>query len=329
MFEKIISKENIFVAWREFQQDKRWKIDVLEFGQHVEEHLLRLHRELIVGTYCHSQYTHFLVHDPKLRHVHKASVRDRVLHHAVHRILYSVFDRSFIFDLYSSRAGKGTHAAVERFEKLAWKLSRNRTRTVWVLQCDVRKYFDSVSHDILLALLRKKVVDEKLLALLETIIRSYEKENGFGILLGNLTSQLFANIYLDPLDQYVKRALRAPVYIRYADDILLAHTDREILEQWFEDIRMFIKEKLKLPLHPYKTTLRKWHQGIDFLGYVSFPTHRIVRTRTKRRVLKKINPENAASYFGVTRHARAYGTERRMRDILKVNISRKSRRYLL
>lgn len=305
LFEKVISLENLFAAWREFQRGKRFKEDVLEFALAAEEHLIRLHRNLANGRYTHSPYRHFIVSDPKPRDIHKASVRDRVLHHAIHRVIEPMFEKRFIYDTYSSRKGKGTHRAVCRFEQLAWKLCRNRTRTVWVLQCDVRKFFASIDHVLLLAAVTRALKDERLLILLSDIITSFSVTPGKGIPLGNLTSQLFANAYLDPLDQYVKRVLCAPVYLRYADDMLLAHTDKRLLLVWCDRIEQFLSVDRKLVIHPHKTTLRKWHQGIDFLGYVSFPTHRVLRTRTRRRMLRRLAPRNASSYFGMTTHARA------------------------
>ncbi len=154
--------------------------------------------------------------------------------------------------------------------------------------------------------------------LLCIIIRSFESSPKKGIPLGNFTSQLFANIYLNPLDQYMKRTLHVPVYLRYADDILLAHTDKKLLLEWLSKIDCFVREELKLVLHPNKTTIRRWQEGIDWLGYVSFPTHRVLRTKTKQRMMRRLTEKNASSYFGVTRHARAHGLGVKMHDILKV-----------
>lgn len=205
------------------------KEDVLIFSEHFEEHLLQLHADLVCGRYTHGSYTRFLIHDPKLRNIAKASVRDRVLHHAICRVITPDFDRRFVFDAYSSRKTKGVHRAIERFQSLAQKLSRNNTRTVWALKCDIRKFFDSVRHDRLLDLCAKRVHDNKVMALLKDIIGSFEVSSGRGIPLGNLTSQLFANIYLDRLDQYVKRELCVKNYLRYTDDfVLLSHDHKEL-----------------------------------------------------------------------------------------------------
>lgn len=289
LFKKIISTKNLFGAWREFQKGKMRKDDVLAFAERAEYHLLKLHHDLANGAYRHGQYIRFFVHDPKRREISKASVRDRVLHHAICRVITPIFDARFIFDSYSSRKGKGTLAAINRFEKFAWKLSRNNTRTVWVLKCDVRKFFDSVDHDILTCLLGKYILCPQTLNLLRDVVQSFEIQKGKGIPLGNLTSQLFSNAYLDCLDQYVKRALQVKHYVRYADDMFALNVSREYLEEIFSRIKSFAREELELEFHKDKIIFQKWHQGVDALGYVSFPYHRILRTKTKQRMFRKIS----------------------------------------
>jgi len=160
IFDEIISLENLFLAWREFSSGKMRKEDVLEFKLNLEDNLFQLHRQLKDKTYLHSHYTAFNVCDPKLRRIHKACVSDRVLHHAVFRVLYSIFDKSFIFDSYSCRIEKGTHRAVKRLEKFLRKLSRNNTKNIFALKCDVRKFFGSVDQEILLSLIKKTIQDE-------------------------------------------------------------------------------------------------------------------------------------------------------------------------
>ena len=288
IFERITSKVNLFAAWREFQNGKMRKGDVLTFAEHFETHLLELYTVLVSGTYQHGKYTTFFVHDPKQRRISKPSVRDRVLHHAICRVLMPLFDRPFIFDSYSSRKGKGTHSAINRFRGLALSLSQNNTKTVWILKCDIRKFFESVDHNILLRLCAIKISDQKLLALLEKIIRSFEAKPGKGIPLGNLTSQLLANIYLDQLDQYVKRELRCKNYVRYTDDFVLLSQSQTELEEMLPKIRGFLQEKLLIELHPDKVLFKRWHAGIDFLGFVHFPHFRVVRTKTKKRILRKL-----------------------------------------
>ena len=233
IFEKIISLENLFAAWKEFQKGKRKKADVQEFGLGLEDNIFNLHYALKNESYQHSGYKSFYVNDPKRRHIHKASVRDRLLHHAVVRVLTPIFERKFIFDSWSCRKRKGTHRAVDRFQKLAWRLSRNNTRTVWILKLDIRKCFESVNHDALMLILSRAIRDDEVLRLLQNIIASFPK----GIPLGNLTSQLFVNVYLNELDQFIKHsvahcAIVSPAtgslsYLRYSDDFVLIHWQKE------------------------------------------------------------------------------------------------------
>ncbi|MFH1099217.1 MAG: reverse transcriptase domain-containing protein [Candidatus Uhrbacteria bacterium] len=173
MFEQIIILENLFAAWREFRCGKRRKPDVQVFERHLEDEVFRLQAELRDGQYRHGPYHRFHMFDPKHRVIHKAMVRDRLVHHAVHRVLAPVFERSFILDSYSCQIGKGTHAAVRRLEVLARTVSRNYSEPCWALQFDIRKFFDSIDHAILLGILGQKVTCVRTHALLEEIVRSY------------------------------------------------------------------------------------------------------------------------------------------------------------
>ena len=262
------------------------------FALEVESHLFDLHEDLKNNTYQHSAYESFYVRDPKLRHIHKPKVIDRVLHHAIVMAIEPTFQRYFIYDSYSSRKEKGTHRAVARLRRFAWRLSRNNTKTVWILHLDVRKFFDSVDHEILLHLIRQRVSDGEVLELIEKIVRSYETSPGKGIPLGNLTSQLFSNIYLNQLDQFITKTMGIQGYIRYADDMVIPARNKIFLECLITLIRDFLESKLQLTLHPGKIVLRKWHQGVDFLGYIIFPHYSILRTKTKRRMLKRIKAKH-------------------------------------
>lgn len=301
MFEKIISLKNLFDAWTEFRRDKRRKKDVAEFELSLEDNIFRLHEDLINGTYKHGGYFSFFINDPKKRHIHKASVRDRLLHHAIIRVIEQMWDKKFIFDSWSSRKYKGTHWAIKRLYKMGLKLSRNNSRTLWMLKLDIRKFFDSVDHDILLKILRKETFDGRLIKLFEDITESFDS----GIPLGNLTSQIFANIYMNKLDQFVKHELKIGGYIRYADDFLLMHTDRSFLELCLSRIQNFTEQNLKLRIHPDKIVLKTYSSGIDYLGYVCFPDYRILRTKTKKRMLRKATNKNFSSYNGILSHCRS------------------------
>ncbi len=333
LFDKISSLSNIFRAWSEFKRGKIQKQDVSEFSIELENAVFKLSADLQAGIYSHSSYAQFYIFDPKRRHIHKASVKDRLLHHAIFRILAPIYERKFIFDSYSSRPEKGTHKAHDRFHDFAWKLSQNNTRTVWVLKCDIRKFFDSVDHEMFLEILRKTVHDEKAMNLLSTIIRSFETRPGKGIPLGNLTSQLFSNVYLDVFDHYIKRELRIKQYIRYADDFVIMDADNGRLLEILPKISKFLKEELGLEIHPNKVHIRKFSQGIDFLGYVIFPYHRVLRTKTKQRVFKKTKllkkaldqgfiskdsfDQSMASYYGLLEHCSGRGIKVKILSILQ------------
>lgn len=210
--------------------------------------------------------------------------------------------------------------AVNRFRAFLWQLSGNNTGTVWVLKCDIRKFFDSVSHDILLGECRKRISDRRVIELLAGVVGSFETSTGKGIPLGNVTSQLFSNVYLHLLDEFIKRELRVIYYIRYADDFVIATNTRSELEPLTARLRSFLKEHLSLTLHEDKVFVRKWHQGVDFLGYVLYPHYTVLRNNTKRRILstftrqaqkchsgevtKERLDQTRQSYLGILRHCK-------------------------
>lgn len=285
------------------------------------DNIVELHTDLVNRTYWHGGYESFFVNDPKRRHIHKASVRDRLLHHAVYRILYPFFDRTFITDSYSCRNEKGTHKAINRFRILANQISRNHIRTCWVLKCDIRKFFASIDHEILLKILGEYIPNKDIFGLLSNIVESFQtifvasngnhphpslERRGYGLPLGNLTSQLFANVYLNRFDQWVKHSLKAKQYIRYADDFVFLSPDKKWPESIIPRIQEFLQTNLKLSLHPEKLFLKTVASGIDFLGWVHFPYHRLLRNKTKRRMLRNIRNSTGEagfkSYLGLISH---------------------------
>ena len=306
-FEYITGVENILEAWREFIRGKRGKRDVQEFSLHLMDNIFSLHTDLVNHTYCHGGYQAFNISDPKPRNIHKASVRDRLLHHVIHRTLYPTFDDIFIADSYSCRIDKGTHKALERFKNFGNKASKNNTRTCWILKCDIKKFFANIDHAVLLGILQKYILDQDIIWLLQKVIESFSAgKMGVGLPLGNLTSQLFVNIYMNEFDQWVKHKLKAKHYIRYADDFVFFSEDREVLKKLIPLIEEFLRVKLKLQLHPDKLFIKTLVSGVDFLGWVNFPYHKVLRTTTKRRMFKRIKehptPETFASYEGLLSH---------------------------
>lgn len=300
----------------------------MAFGRNLEDNLFSLQQDLKERRYKHGRYKSFFVRDPKVRHIHKAKVRDRVVHHLTSKVLEKIFEPTFYGHSYSCRKDKGTHKAVIAFIKTTRKISKNNTSSCYVLKCDVRKFFQTVDHRVLLRLLRVRIKDKNFLWLLNEIIESFtgeftlDEKNPKGMPIGNLTSQLFANIYLDPLDQFIKHKLKPPAYIRYADDFAVISPDKRYLESLIPKIERFVSSRLKLELHPQKVTIDDYYLGIDFLGYVIFPNFILPRTKTKRRMLRKLRKktrliksqdepieklnETIQSYLGYLSHASAF-----------------------
>ena len=322
-FDSMISIENLFLCWEQFKRGKKKRKDIQQFEMYLEDFIFELHEELLSGRYTHAPYKQFYVFDPKQRHISKACVRDRLVHQMVYAELSKIFDPTFIDHSLSCRLGKGTHKGVNLLEKFLRKVSHNGSKQCFSLKMDIQKFFDSMDHDILKSLIRRRVKDKRALSLIDTIIDSFvfqEKEGRkIGLPLGNVTSQLFANIYLHELDMFVKHTIKQKSYLRFSDDFLFVSNERSELRALVVLIRFFLKENLYLDLHPKKIILRNLHQGTDFLGYVLFPHNRNLRTRTKKRIKRRLKKkysdylENKTStraidqclqsYLGILSHA--------------------------
>lgn len=318
--------QNLLVSWQEFVNDKKRRKDVVEFLVHFSDNLLILHQSLQDKSYRHGGYQAFRVNDPKPREIHKASVSDRLVHHALYRILCPYFDRHFIHDSYSCRFRKGTHRAVNRFRTFARRVSKNNTRTCWVLKCDIRKFFANIDHGILSAILAKYINDMDTLALLGKVASSFHSSGKLhiGLPLGNLTSQLLVNVYMNEFDQFVKRELKQRYYIRYADDFVIMSDEDGVLQELLPKISAFLADKLRLTLHPDKVFIKTVASGVDFLGWVSFSHHRVLRTTTKKRMFQKMAAATndakkfyatRQSYLGLLNHG---NTEKLRRVITKI-----------
>ena len=292
LFEQVCSMRNLRLAAREALRGKRCRPPGAVFFMEMEKELPALHAELRDGTYRHGAYHYFWIHDPKDRLVAAAPFRDRVVHHAIVRVIEPVFEKRFIEDSYACRVGKGTHAAMRR----ALHFARGHR---YALKCDVSKYFPSVDHAVLIGLLGRVIGDRRLLDLLGGILASHadaevrEWEPGGGLFdystrrtglpIGNLTSQFLANVHLNPLDHFVKHELCVRGYVRYMDDFLLFGDDRGELRGHGERIRAKLAE-LRLRMHPDKYRLMPTGGGVDFAGFVVFADGRIrVRSSSVRR----------------------------------------------
>lgn len=323
-YSNIISVNNLLTAWKEFLRGKKKRKDVNLFSLHLMDNIFNLHEDLKNKKYRHNGYEAFGISDPKPRKIHKATVRDRLVHHALYSAMAKYFDQRFIHDSYSCRLNKGTHRALGRFKIYSNKVSKNDTRTCWILKCDIRKFFASVDQGILMSILEKYISDKEILWIIANVINSFHSTaSGKGLPLGNLTSQLLVNIYMNEFDQFIKHRLKIKYYIRYADDFVVLDSSRENSENLIIIFDNFLKENLKLELHPCKVSIETLASGVDFLGWVHFPHHRVLRTVTKKRMMKKIRvdyrPEVVASYLGMLEHGNAYILRKNIKNIVKLN----------
>lgn len=338
LYSNLITTQNILRGYQEFRAGKKGKKDVITFESNLQNNLLKLQDALTHKNYQPGKYSQFYVKDPKLRLIHKATVVDRVVHHIVSNVLNRIFEPTFIAHSYSCRKNKGTHRGVLALQSMAMKENRNNTRNCWVLKCDIRKFFASINHKILLKILSRKIEDEDFYNLLLKIIESFYSDrttdlaNKKGIPIGNLTSQFFSNIYLNELDQFIKHDLKIKYYLRYADDFAIISYDRGYLLSLIEPIRQFLAKELDLELHPDKISINKFRSGIDFLGYIVFPKYILPRTKTKRRLIGKIKEKIKAfkaekiteeslnqtiqSYYGFLTHAATYKFRKDLENLI-------------
>jgi RNA-directed DNA polymerase len=322
-YHDIISVENLLLAWQEFIKGKRGRKDVQVFERDLMKNILDLHRELISKTYKHSEYEAFKISDPKPRNINKASVKDRLLHHAIYQILYPFFDSTFAADSYSCRKYKGVHKALNTFKKYNDKASNNQYKNIWILKCDIKKFFASIDHIVLEDIICEYIKDEDVQQLLYGIIESFSVREGKGLPLGNLTSQLFVNVYMNEFDQFVKHKLKVKYYVRYSDDFVITSIDKKYLERLLLSIDEYLNKVLKLKLHPMKVSIETSSSGVDFLGWVHFPDHRVLRLVTKKRMIKGVmekfgKEEIVQSYLGLLSHGNTCKLQKKVRDLKQI-----------
>ena len=286
LYEKICSFENLYRAARQAQKGKRFQENVARFNVNLEHELFDLQHELVNRIYQPGQYRTFEIFEPKKRTISAAPYRDRVVHHALCNIIAPLFEKTFIFDSYANRIGKGTHQAIQRYQAFCRKKA-------FALKCDIKKYFPAIDLEILKAEIRRTIACSETLWLIELIINSSNEqepthsyfpgddlftpyERRIGLPIGNLTSQFFANVYLNRFDHFVKERLHCKYYIRYVDDFVILDNEKKKLWEIKHEIERYL-EQLRLRLHKNKCQIRKTSQGITFLGFRVFPTHRLLK----------------------------------------------------
>ena len=290
LYAQLCSYWNLYLAFRNARKGKTLKPYIIEFEQNFKENLLQLRLELLFHSYKPKPLQTFILRDPKTRKISKSHFRDRVVYHALCNIIFPIFEKDFIHDSFANRIGKGTFKAIERFEYFQGKVSHNYTKTAFVLKADIKKYFDNVSHDILLSIIQKRVKDKRVLWLIKVILSNHKtEENGKGMPLGNLTSQFFANVFLNELDHFVKEKLRAKYYVRYVDDFVILHHSPKILRQYMKEIDIFLRDNLALELHPEKSRIIPLSMGTEFLGMRIFLHHKLIKEKNLRKFYRKIN----------------------------------------
>lgn len=284
LYESVYDFANLDLACRKAAKCKRYHAEILQFNANREENLTDIQNHLVWKTYEQGAYRFFIVTEPKRREIAALPFRDRVVHHALNNILEPILDKRFYYHSYACRKGKGLHAASATLQKWIRHLSFEGQK-VYALKCDIKGYFSSIDHNILKAMFRRVIKDEDVLWLIDNIIDS--TESNIGIPIGNLSSQLFANFYLDALDKYVKEEIRALYYIRYMDDFLILSRDKDFLRDAWKAINDFVVSELRLQLNP-KTTIVCAKNGVDFCGYRHWVDHKKVRKRSIESINRAI-----------------------------------------
>jgi retron-type reverse transcriptase len=275
---QIADVDNLLLAFYKAIRGKRRNSDALHFQKHLEENVALLRTEILSGEVLVGKYEYFYIEDPKRRLICAASFRERVLHHAVMNVCHPVFERNLIETTYATRPSKGIYKAIDR-AKAAMR------RYPYVAKFDFRKYFDSISHDILRKKLERLFKDKTLLQIMAKTIESYQKSEGKGIPIGNLTSQYFANYYLSGMDHWIKEVLRVPEYLRYMDDFLVFAYSRCELEHYIAQIKRYAEKELQLALKPVVIAMSE--DGVSFLGYRIFANKITLTQRSKQRFVRK------------------------------------------
>jgi retron-type reverse transcriptase len=327
MYKNIYDYENLLLSWKKTQRLKKYRDDVMQFRSRLDENLITIQNELIWKTYQVSEYKHRIVTEPKKRLISALPLRDRVVQHALVNLIEPVIDKQFIFDSHACRTGHGVKLAVDRFIKFS---KRNR----FCLKCDIKSYFFSINHDILKSLYRKKIDCPDTLWLVDTIIDSTPNP---GLPIGNLVSQLSANLYLHELDFYVKHIFGYHYYLRYMDDFVIFGDSREQLEQTKNLVRHFLQEKLNLTLSESKSKVYETSRGVEFCGFRCYPGFAKIKKETVKRNSRriavlaedlqsgKISPEQFSSsmnsVLGHSMYSRNFSYRKTLSDKLEASCS--------
>lgn len=338
VFEQVVDYDNLYRAYLNARLCKRYRYEVLKFTAHLEDYLTLIQKQLTDGTYTLGRYREFYIYEPKQRLIMAQPFKDRVVQWAIYQILHPIFTKGYITDSYACIEGRGTHSAVERLQYWLKQVDRKES-PYYYLKLDISKYFYRIDHEVLLSILKRRISDKRMIDLLSIIITSDKTNFGLppgkspgevsradrvsdrGMPVGNLSSQMFANLYLNELDQYCKRVLGIHYYVRYMDDVIILHEDKKQLHEWKRLIDEFLQNNLRLDLND-KTCIRPVTLGIEFCGYKTWATHIKLRKSTAlkmKRRLKRIQEQYSRgeitmeramqtvnSYMGILKHCDSY-----------------------
>ncbi|PKN00801.1 MAG: RNA-dependent DNA polymerase [Elusimicrobia bacterium HGW-Elusimicrobia-1] len=325
IFEGIYDFSNLYDAYLKARKEKRYREGVLFYTSNLENNLVRLMNEIKEGVYRPGKYHTFSVYEPKKRKISSLPFKDRIVQHALNNVIEPIFEKVFIYDSYACRKYKGTHSGVRRLTHFLRSLSAG----AYCFKGDIANYFPSVSHNILRREIARRISDKRALALIDTIIFSHcaVGKTDCGLPVGNLTSQLFANVYMNQLDYFVKHNLHCRHYIRYVDDFIVLDEDKKKLAAVKDEIEFFLRDDLRLALNK-KSSIFPVKQGVDFLGYRIWRTHRLLRKSSVKKMKKKIAefaaggiiPEKmeatVASWLAHSRHADTYNLTKKLASLM-------------
>ena len=287
LYPRVYSFENLYKAFLKARKYKRYKQEVLEFEYNLEKELFYLKENLEIFAYQPQHQKEITVYKPTKRTILIPIFRDRVVQQTLLGVIEPIFEQAFIFDSYAFRRGRGTHSALERFDEFKRKVSPRRfPDSGFILKADIKDYYPSISHSILILLIRKKIRDERIIWLIERFLNL--KSTDKGIPVGSPLSQLFANIYLNELDYFVKHSLRKEFYLRYADDFVVLNKKLKPLQKTKQKIEIFLAENLRLKLNRDKTKIISTNKGVDLLGYKIFYFHWLIRKRNLKAFEAKL-----------------------------------------
>jgi len=329
LYEKVYQFENVHDAYLKARRNKRYDPDVLKFTDRLEENLINIQNHLVWKSYRPGAYKKFKVYEPKERQIMALPFTDRVVQHALNTVIEPIFDSGFVYHSYACRNGKGAHKASRNLMHWLYDLHLAHGKDVYCLKGDVSKYFASIDHEVLKRLIRRKIKCPDTLWLIDLIIEHDGNDSDVGIPVGNLTSQIFANLYLHELDAYVKEGLGVRHYMRYMDDFVILSDSKDYLHRALTEVERFLHDELRLKLNP-KTCIYNVRQGVDFVGYRHWHTHKLIRKSSIRRVTQRIRrftrlyaegrisfadvDKSMQSWLGHIRHADTYRIRNKILD---------------